>query len=580
MLATAEHVRFDAEAVRADFPALDQEVHGRPLVYLDNAATSQKPQAVLDRLRDYYAQENANIHRGVHALSQRATDAYEAARQEIAHFIGAEDDAEVIFTRGCTEGINLVASTFGRTSVREGDEVVISAMEHHSNIVPWQMLCEQQGARLRVIPISDAGELDYDAYLDLLSGKTKLVAVAHISNALGTINPVQAMIRDAHARGIPVLVDGAQAVPHGPVDVRELDADFYCFSGHKTFGPTGIGVLYGKRQHLEAMPPYQGGGDMIDEVTFERTTYNTLPHKFEAGTPHIAGVLGLAEAVRYLQKLGPDAVRQYEADLLTYATEQVKQIDGVRLVGTAREKASVLSFLMADVHPYDAGLLLDRMGIAVRTGHHCTQPLMRRLGIPGTIRASFAFYNTRADVDRLVEGLREVRRQMGRETQATMPAARTDETIAQRQDELAEAFETLGDPDLKRDYLMDLGKALPDLDPAYKVEKHRIHGCQSAVWLHAERQCGRVVFEADSNAMITRGLIALLVRVLSGQPPRAILEADLDAFMDRIGMQHLISQGRKNGLAAMIKQMKLYAVAFEKMGAFAKMGEAEPAPTA
>ena len=573
------NARFDVEAVRADFPALSQEVHGRPLVYLDNAATSQKPRAVLDRLGAYYAYENANIHRGVHALSQRATDAYEAARKEIADFIGAEDDAEVIFTRGCTEGINLVASTFGRTSVGVGDEVVISAMEHHSNIVPWQMLCEQQGARLRVIPISDAGELDYDAFLDLLSEKTKLVAVVHISNALGTINPVRPMIRDAHARGIPVLVDGAQAVPHGPVDVRQLDADFYVFSGHKMFGPTGIGVLYGKREHLEAMPPYQGGGDMIDEVTFERTTYNTLPHKFEAGTPHIAGVLGLAEAARYLQQLGPDAIQQYETDLLAYATEQVSQVEGIRLVGTAKEKASVLSFVMADVHPYDAGLLLDRQGIAVRTGHHCTQPLMRRLGIPGTIRASFAFYNTREDVDRLVEGLLDVRRQMRRRAQAEMPTTHADETVAQRQDELAEAFETLGDPDLQRDYLMDLGKALPDLDPAYRTEKHRIHGCQSMVWLHAERRDGRVVFEADSNAMITRGLIALLVRLLSGQPPRAILEADLDPFMDRIGMARLISQGRKNGLAAMIKQMRLYAVAFEKMGAFAKMEEAAPATT-
>ena len=351
--------RFDAKAARADFPALHQEVNGRPLVYLDNAATSQKPQVVIDRLRAYYEQENANIHRGVHFLSQQATDAHEAARHAVAAFINAEDDAEVIFTRGCTEGINLVASTFGRTSVGEGDEIVISTIEHHSNIVPWQMLCAEKGARLRVIPISDRGEIDYEAYLGLLSERTKLVAVVHISNALGTINPVAAMIRDAHERGIPVLVDGAQAVPHGPVDVRALDADFYAFSGHKMFGPTGIGVLYGKRALLEAMPPYQGGGDMIDEVTFEKTTYNTLPHKFEAGTPYIAGALGLAEAVRYLQAQDLDAIQAYEADLLAYATERVQEIDGVQLVGTANRKASVLSFLMTDVHPYDAGLLLE-----------------------------------------------------------------------------------------------------------------------------------------------------------------------------------------------------------------------------
>ena len=565
MAAAQPTPRFDAEAARADFPALHQEVNGRPLVYLDNAATSQKPQVVIDRLRAYYEQENANIHRGVHFLSQQATDAHEAARHAVAAFINAEDDAEVIFTRGCTEGINLVASTFGRTSVHEGDEIVISTLEHHSNIVPWQMLCAEKGARLRVIPISDRGEIDYEAYLGLLSERTKLVAVVHISNALGTINSVAAIIRDAHERGIPVLVDGAQAVPHGPVDVRALDADFYAFSGHKMFGPTGIGVLYGKRAFLEAMPPYQGGGDMISEVTFERTTYNTLPHKFEAGTPYIAGALGLAEAVRYLQAQNLDAIHAYETDLLAYATERVQEIDGIRLVGTAPQKASVLSFLMADVHPYDAGLLLDRLGIAVRTGHHCTQPLMNRLGIPGTIRASFAFYNTHEDVARLVEGLHEIRRQMQRETQVAMPSAAEADTVEIRQAKLADAFSAFDDLDLKRDYLMDLGKTLAHMDPALKNERHRIHGCQSAVWLHADRRDGRVFFEADSNAVITRGLIALLVHVLDGQPPKAILDADLGAFMDRIGMQDLISQGRKNGLAAMIKQIKLYALAFQKM---------------
>ena len=405
---------FDADAVRADFPALQQDVYGdKPLVYLDNAATSQKPQVVIDRLSAYYSRQNSNIHRGVHCLSQAATDAYEEARRQIAGYINAPADHQVIFVRGCTEGINLVAATYGRTYIEAGDEIVISAMEHHSNIVPWQILCEEKDARLRVIPVDDRGALRYDEYERLLSEKTKLVAVTHVSNSLGTINPVQQMIRDAHERDVPVLVDGAQALPHMPVDVQQLDADFYTFSGHKVFGPTGIGILYGRETLLEAMPPYQGGGDMIDQVSFEKTTYDALPHKFEAGTPHIAGGIGLSSALKYLEELDPSAVRKYEADLLDYATRRVQEVEGLRLIGTAPEKASVLSFLLDDVHPYDAGSVLDRLGIAVRTGNHCTQPLMERLGLSGTIRASFALYNTREDVDRLVEGLRKAKTMFG-----------------------------------------------------------------------------------------------------------------------------------------------------------------------
>jgi cysteine desulfurase / selenocysteine lyase len=400
---------FDIEAIRADFPILRKEVYGRPLVYLDNAATSQKPSAVLDRLQAYYTEENSNIHRGVHFLSQRATDEYEAARGTVAQFINAPSPAEVVFTRGTTEGINLVAATYGRKNLQAGDEVLVSAMEHHSNIVPWQLLCEEKGIRLRVAPINEKGELDYEAFRSLLNERTKIVAICHISNALGTINPVRQIIEDAHAHGAVAVIDGAQAVPHMKVDVQALDCDFYCFSGHKMFGPTGIGILYGKRALLEAMPPYQGGGDMIEQVTFERTTYNVIPHKFEAGTPNIAGTIGLAAAVEYLQGIGLDRIADYEHRLLAYATERVQEIEDLRIIGTAAQKASVLSLQMDGVHPYDAGTILDRLGIAVRTGHHCTQPLMQCLGIPGTVRASFAFYNTTDEVDALIEGLQKVK---------------------------------------------------------------------------------------------------------------------------------------------------------------------------
>ena len=406
--------RFDAENVRADFPTLQRTVYDdAPLAYLDNAATSQKPQPVIDRMEQYYAHENSNVHRGVHRLSQDVTDAYEATRASVAELINAPDPSQIIFTKGTTEAINLVASSYGQMALSEGDEIVLTEMEHHANIVPWQLLADQSGASLRIAPINDAGELQLDDLIALLNDRTRLVAVSHVSNTLGTINPVKAIIDAAHERGIPVLVDGAQAVPHMPVDVQALDADFYCFSGHKMFGPTGIGVLYGKIDHLEAMPPYQSGGDMIDEVSFEKTTFADVPHKFEAGTPHIAGGIGLGAAVDYLRDLDRHGALQHEHELLAYATEQARTIDGLRVIGTAAQKASVLSFLIDGIHPYDAGTILDRLGIAVRTGHHCTEPLMKRLGIPGTVRASFAFYNTRDDIDRLVDGLHRVKRMFG-----------------------------------------------------------------------------------------------------------------------------------------------------------------------
>jgi cysteine desulfurase/selenocysteine lyase len=407
---------FDAEAFRADFPTLRRTVHDdeTPLVYLDNAATSQKPQPVIDRMQRYYTDENSNVHRGVHHLSQKATDAYEEARASVADLIGAPAPEQVIWTRGTTEAINLVASTFGRMAVEEGDEIVVTEMEHHANIVPWQQLCEQTGATLRVAPITDAGELDYDAYLDLLGERTKLVAVSHVSNTLGTINPVERMIEDAHAHDIPVLVDGAQSIPHMPIDVEDLGADFYCFSGHKMFGPTGIGVLYGRAHLLEAMPPYQCGGDMIDRVSFEGTTYAEPPHKFEAGTPNIAAAVGMGTAAEYLQAMDREGAQAHEDELLRYATERIqREIDDVRLVGTAARKTGVLSFLVGDIHPYDAGSVLDRLGVAVRTGHHCTQPLIDRMGLPGTVRASFAAYNTKDDVDRLIDGLDKVQTMFG-----------------------------------------------------------------------------------------------------------------------------------------------------------------------
>ena len=404
---------WDVERIRKDFPALHQRVHGKPLVYLDNAATSQKPQAVIDALVAYYSLENSNVHRGVHLLSEKATQAYEEARVRVQRFLNAADAREIVFVRGATEGINLVAASYGRTWIGAGDEVIISTIEHHSNIVPWQLLCEERGALLRVIPVDDAGELLLDEYARLLGARTKLVAVSHISNALGTVNPVKRMIEMAHRQGVPVLIDGAQAAPHLRVDVRELDCDFYVFSGHKALGPTGIGVLYGRAEWLERMPPYQGGGDMIASVTFEKTTYNALPYKFEAGTPHIAGVIGLGVALDYLSGLGLDRVAAHERELLTYGTATLQAAPGVRIIGTARDKASVLSFIVDGVHAHDVGTILDHAGIAVRAGHHCAMPVMRRFGVPATVRASLAFYNTREELDALGAGLREVREIFG-----------------------------------------------------------------------------------------------------------------------------------------------------------------------
>ncbi|HEX9745482.1 MAG TPA: cysteine desulfurase [bacterium] len=406
---------FDTEKIRKDFPALHQDVNGKPLVYLDNAATSMKPQIVIDVTTNFYARDNSNIHRGVHELSSRATQAYESIRAKLQCFMNAAEARELIFTSGTTDGINLVAQTYGRQHVGEGDEVLITEMEHHSNIVPWQMLCEEKGATLKVAPIDDNGDIILDEFEKLLNEKVKIVAVAHVSNALGTINPIKAIIEMAHRWDIPVLIDGAQGIPHLPIDMRGLDVDFYAWSGHKMFGPTGVGVLYGKAKLLNNMPPYRGGGDMIRSVSFEKTLYNVIPYKFEAGTPNIAGVIGMGEGVEYFCKHSLRSVEQYEQGLIRYALDSLKTIPGLRLIGNPRHRTGAISFLVDDIHPHDIGTILDQEGVAIRAGHHCAQPVMKRFNVPATARASFAFYNTRDEVDILVKAIYKVKEIFGKD---------------------------------------------------------------------------------------------------------------------------------------------------------------------
>lgn len=401
---------YDIQQVRADFPILSRQIYGRPLVYLDNGATTQKPLCVLDAMRDEYLNVNSNVHRGVHWMSQQATELHEAARETVRRFIHAANTTEVVFTRGTTEGINLVAATFAESQMQAGDEVIVSVMEHHSNIVPWQLQAAKRGIVVKVIPMNDKGELLIDEYERLFTDRTRMVSVCHVSNVLGTVNPVERIIRIAHAHDVPVLVDGAQSAPHIPIDVQRMDCDFYAFSGHKMYGPTGVGVLYGKEAWLEKLPPYQGGGEMIENVSFERTTFERPPLKFEAGTPDYVATNGLAKAIAYMERLGMDNIVCHEQDLTRYATQQLQQIDGLRIYGNAADKDAVISFLVGDIHHMDMGTLLDRLGIAVRTGHHCAQPLIDRLGILGTVRASFALYNTRDEIDALVDGIRRVAR--------------------------------------------------------------------------------------------------------------------------------------------------------------------------
>jgi cysteine desulfurase/selenocysteine lyase len=565
---------FDVRKVRADFPILSTKVHGKPLVYLDNGATTQKPDAVIDRISRYYRQENANIHRGVYHLSQVATEAYEDARRKVARFINAPDEPEVIFTRGTTEAINLVASSYARQVLKAGDEIILSTLEHHSNIVPWQIAAEATGARIKVIPVNDDGELLLDEYAKLLSDRTKIVAVNHVSNALGTINEVRTICNLAHNVGARVLIDGAQWVGHFKTDVREIGCDFYAFSGHKLFGPTGIGVLWGRRELLDAMPPFMGGGDMIESVTFEETKYAQLPNKFEAGTPDIAGAIGLGAAIDYVQSIGFDAFHDHEQRLLRHATEQLKQIPGLRIIGTGKKKAGVVSFVLEDppLSALDAGTRLDREGIAVRTGHHCCQPLMNRFNVPATVRASFAFYNTTEDVDALVAALRKIRAEMGAKPQATgasrggagsvefpEASAPTPDAAA---DELAEVFEMLGERDARNEYVLDLAGKLPAAFDVLKTLTSRVPGCMSEVYLVNRPRPGSkdvVQFAADANADIVRGLIAILQKLFSGQKAADVVAFDVEGFFRRIELDQFISTQRRTGLAGMVQRIKSFA---------------------
>jgi cysteine desulfurase/selenocysteine lyase len=558
---------FDVKRLREDFPILREKVHGKQLVYFDNAATSQKPQAVLDATRCYYLTGNANVHRGVHLLSELATRYYEDARVKVQGLLNAAEPREIVFVRNTTEAINLVAQTFGRQNIGEGDEIVLSAMEHHSNIVPWQILCEQTGARLRVIPVNDAGELLLDEYEKLLSPRTKLVSVAHVSNALGTINPVRRIIELAHRHCATVLLDGAQAVPHLAIDVQELDCDFFAFSGHKLYGPTGVGVLYGKARLLERMPPYQGGGDMIKSVSFEKTTYADPPARFEAGTPNIAGAVGLGAAIDYVQSIGLEKIAAHEATLLRYATEKMRQIPGVRILGNAAHKASVLSFVVDDppVSTLDVGTQLDLEGVAVRTGHHCCQPLMDRFGVSGTARASFALYNTTAEIDVLVSTLRAI--VADARAKPAVSATRTElvypkaaaESPQAAAEELVEAFEFLDDWADRYQYLIELGAAIPSLPDEFRTEENRIRGCQSTVYLTARKKPGTtdvLEFLADSDADIVRGELAVLERVYSGQKASEILAFDVEGFFARLGLDKHLTLGRRNGLASMVQRIR------------------------
>jgi cysteine desulfurase / selenocysteine lyase len=573
---------FDPLNVRNDFPILQTKVYGKPLVYLDNGATTQKPRAVIDAISRYYESQNANIHRGVYHLSQLATTLYEESREKVRKFINAADARECIFTRGTTEGINLVGACWGRNFLKGGDEVVVSAMEHHSNIVPWQMACDAVGAKLRVIPMNECGELQLDALRDMLaSGKVRMISVVHLSNSLGTINDVKMIAKLAHERGALVMVDGAQWVAHYPTDVQDLGVDFYAFSGHKLLGPTGIGVLWGKRELLEKMPPYQGGGDMIESVTFEKTTYAQLPNKFEAGTPDIAGVVGLGAAVDYVSALNWSFV-DHEHELLAYATEQLGQVPGLRIVGTARNKGSVISLVVEKpaISAMDLGTRLDREGIAVRTGHHCCMPVMAQMNVAATTRASFAMYNTNGDVDALVSAMQKIVKEASTRVIRTVPPDRLASASASppsitelkfpkpfaaspsaAADRLANTLDMLGDRDARNTYLLELADKLLPMPAELKNEQTRVHGCMSTVHLFG-RPSGdekRIDFLADSDAHIVRGLIAVLQRLYSGQRAQEILDFDVEEFFRRIGLDQFITSQRRNGLAGMVSRIRATA---------------------
>ncbi|EXJ14768.1 SufS family cysteine desulfurase [Imhoffiella purpurea] len=563
----------DVASIRVQFPIFQSQTDGRPLVYLDSAASTQQPESVMGAVGDYHRLHHANIHRGVYQLSQTATRMYEEARAAVAGFLNTAESAECLFTRGATESINLVAFSWGNACLGPGDEILISTLEHHSNIVPWQMVARARGAAVKVIPITDDGEIDLDAYRRLLSPRTRLVAVNQVSNALGTINPVGDMIREAHAVGALVLVDGAQWVAHGATDVRALDADFYVFSGHKIYGPTGIGVLYGKRALLDAMPPYQGGGDMIERVTFAETSYAPLPNKFEAGTPHISGAVGLAAAIDWVRRIGLDRIGAHEQMLLRHATERLEAIPGLEIKGRARHKSGVVSWVMLDppIATLDVGTRLDLRGICIRTGHHCCQPLMDRLGVSSTARASVGVYNSLEDIDALADALGEMvdeergktrsKASGGGESDPVYPGAAAESPRAAA-DEIAEVFEFLPDWPMRHQHIIDLGDRLPAMPESLKTPENAVHGCQSTVHIAARLKPGTrdvVEFLADSDANIVRGLIALLQQIYSGQRARDLLDFDAESFFAGIGLDQHLSMSRRNGLASMVQRLRQVA---------------------
>ncbi|WP_257293114.1 SufS family cysteine desulfurase [Endozoicomonas sp. ONNA1] len=560
--------------LKKQFPILEQNVHGHPLVYLDNAATTQKPFPVIEAINRFYREANANVHRASHYLSARSTHAFEEAREEVKHFLNAASSDEIIWTRGATEALNLVAQSWGRSQLQPGDEILLSAMEHHANIVPWQLVAEQTGAVIKVINITEQGELDLNSFRAQLTDRTRILGITHVSNAIGTVNPVETLIPEAKAVGALVLVDGAQSVAHCSVDVQKLNCDFYVFSGHKVFGPTGIGVLYGRKALLEAMPPWQAGGEMIRQVSFSGTSFNKLPFKFEAGTPNVSGVIGLREAIRFLRSLDMEEVAQHEDRLRKTAEEGLRNIPGVTLVGETRHKVSVVSFVVEEFHNQDIGLLLDQQGIAVRTGHHCTMPLMEHLGLAGTIRASFSVYNTLEDVEAFLKALIRIVKGEFNSVHESKEVKGDSAFFNQLEGEHAaeftkdQIFQTITASRSWQDkylHIMLLGKKLPSLPEAMKTEESRLHGCESTVWLHHfyDEQTMNIYFAVDSDARVIRGLIAIVLSVFNGCTPKDISRFDMDGWFARLDLYNHLSPSRGNGLRAIINEIRSLAHRFE-----------------
>ncbi|KEQ19432.1 SufS family cysteine desulfurase [Endozoicomonas numazuensis] len=560
--------------LKKQFPILEQHAHGHPLVYLDNAATTQKPLPVIEAIDRFYREANANVHRASHYLSARSTHAFEEAREEVRHFLNAAGSDEIIWTRGATEALNLVAQSWGRSQLQPGDEILLSAMEHHANIVPWQLVAEQTGALIKVINVTEQGELDLNSFRELLTDKTRILAIAHVSNAIGTVNPVETLAFEAKAKGAVVLLDGAQAVSHASIDVQKLNCDFYVFSGHKVFGPTGIGVLYGKKALLEAMPPWQAGGEMIREVSFKGTTFNELPFKFEAGTPNVSGVIGLREAVRFVRALDMKQVVEHENRLRVRAEEGLKNLPGVTLVGEARHKVSVVSFVVEGIHNQDIGLLLDQQGIAVRTGHHCTMPLMEHLGLSGTVRASFSVYNTLEDVDVFLAALSRILKgelgasQAGEEAKGHsvfFNQLEGEHASGFSQDQIFQKITSSRSWQDKYRHIMLLGKKLPSLPEVMRTEESRLHGCESTVWLHHfyDEQTMKLYFAVDSDARVIRGLIALVLSVFNGRTAQDISRFDIDDWFTKLDLYNHLSPSRGNGLRAIIEEIRSLAHRFE-----------------